>query len=156
MREMSPNTRVWIYQADRTLTQQEVEKMQNFLNDFCVQWTSHNQQLTAVGRVIENLFVVLMADETQASASGCSIDKSVHFVKSLESTFGISLFDRMNFAYDKNGEVLMANRMEFEKLFKEGEIDENTIVFDTLVKTKSEFEQGFRKPLKSSWHQKFV
>ena len=44
----------------------------------------------------KNRFLILAVDESQASASGCSIDSSVKFVKAMESELGTDFFNRMN------------------------------------------------------------
>ncbi len=156
MNDFSPNSRVWIYQSNRLLTDTEVESIQTHVNQFCAQWASHSKQLKAAGKVVDNLFVVLMADESQAGASGCSIDSSVHFIKGIEQHFELNLFDRMTFAFDSQDGVALADRTKFEKLYKEGQINDETLVFDTLVKTKADFDNQFKKPLSQSWHQRFV
>src|ERR1700744_2326032 len=101
--QFSENSRVWIYQSDRKLTDAETQQIQQYLNSFTTQWTAHNNQLKAKGEVRYNRFLVLIVDESQAGASGCSIDKSVNFMKRLEQQFGINLFDRFNLAY-RDGE----------------------------------------------------
>lgn len=156
MDNLSPDSRVWIYQSNRKLTADESEAIQAHLDDFCRQWTSHSNQLKAAGRVVDGLFLILMADESQAGASGCSIDSSVHFIRSLGQKFNLDLFDRMTFAFQAEDGPSLASRAEFELFYKEGKIKEDTIVFDTLVKTKQDFETAFKKPLKESWHHRFV
>jgi hypothetical protein len=106
---------------------------------------------------MQNRFVVLMVDESQAGASGCSIDKSVYFVQGVEQAFGVKMFDRMLFAYQNEaGEVKTASSIEFDQLYKNGLINDETLVFDNLVKTKADFEGKWLKPLKDSWHARFV
>src|SRR6202000_155504 len=103
--QFSENSRVWIYQADRKLTDAEATEIQQYLSQFAQQWTAHNHQLKAKGEVRYNRFLILVVDETQAGASGCSIDKSVHFMQEIEKRFGINLFDRFNLAYRDGEEV---------------------------------------------------
>jgi len=99
----------------------------------------------------------MLVDEKQAMASGCSIDKSVHFVLGLESELGISLTNRMLFAYRNNeGAICIVNRTEFERLVKAGLINDSTPVFNTLVKNKSELAAGFEIPFEKSWHKNLV
>jgi len=150
------NTRVWIYQSNRALTNDEVEAVQGSLNDFTTQWVSHNRQLRAYGDVLYQHFIVLMVDESNAGASGCSIDSSVHYVQDLQRQLGVDFFDRMVFAWKENEEVKIAQRDEFARLYKEGKINDDTLVFDNLVNTKSDFESQWVKPLKSSWHTRMV
>lgn len=153
---LSPNSRVWIYQANRSLTEEEVSKINPILSEFSAQWVSHNQQLKAAGKVMHNRFLILMVDQTMAGASGCSIDSSVRFITDLGNQLGLSFFDRMTFPYRKNEEIQYATKDEFEQLFANGAIDDNTVVFDNLVKTKQELETVWEKPLAQSWHKRFV
>jgi len=106
---------------------------------------------------LHNRFLVLMVDETQAGASGCSIDSSVAFVKQIQAQYGVDFFDRMSFSYqDEQGKVHTLPRADFEKAYQEGTITDETLVFDTLVKSKAELDKGLLKPLKESWHARLV
>lgn len=155
--DILPNTtRVWIYQATQALSESTIAEIRQHISNFTTSWVSHNNQLRAFGDIYHNQFIVLMVDESLAGASGCSIDKSVHFVKQVEQHYGIDLFDRMTFTY-KDGEVVKsAPRMEFAELYKTGKINDATLVFDNLVKTKEAFETQWLKPLGESWHKRMV
>jgi hypothetical protein len=148
----SENSRVWVYQSDRKLTDNEVELIQQQLNIFTTGWTAHNNQLHSKAEIRYNRFLILIVDETQAGASGCSIDKSVNFLKKLEQEFNINLFDRFNLAYREAGEVLSLPRNNFEELLKQGSINTNTIVFNNLVQNLNELETKWEVPFKDSWH----
>ena len=150
------SSRIWIYQTDRVLSQSEIESLKQDMGKFAVVWTSHNRALKAYGDVLHGRFLVLMVDESQAGASGCSIDKSVHFMQSMEEKYGLSLFDRRQFAYWDDNEVKSVSIDELKGLYDAGEITGDTLVFDNLVKTKEEMENSWLKPLESSWHKRFV
>lgn len=150
------STRVWIYQADRPFHEKDIPQIRNMVKQFAENWVSHNRALRAFGDVYHHRFVVLMVDESRAEASGCSIDASVAFLKHLQQQFGVDLFDRMRFSFQGDKGVETVSRDEFERLYREGKIDDQTLVFDTLVDSKGAFEQGFVKPLKESWHQRLV
>ncbi|HVW15866.1 MAG TPA: hypothetical protein VHB54_18695 [Mucilaginibacter sp.] len=148
----SEQSRVWVYQSDRELTNQETAEIQNTLDRFAAEWTAHNHQLKAKAEVRYNRFLVLIVDESQAGASGCSIDKSVNFLKRMEQEYGINLFDRFNLAYRDGEKVLSAPRHEFEELLKSGKIGNNTIVFNNLVPTLADLETKWEVPFRESWH----
>lgn len=153
----SDDSRVWIYQSDRKLSDQEIEWCNSEISKFSVQWTSHNNQLEATGGILNRLFLYLMVDENKSSASGCSIDSSVKFIRHLESNLGVSFFERFNFAYEnERGEAELLSSAEFANAYKSGKINDDTVVFDNLVQTKSDFLSSWKKPLKSSWHYRFV
>lgn len=151
--QFSEHSRVWIYQSDKELNGAQAARVATLLNDFATQWTAHNHQLKAKAEVRYNRFLVLIVDETQAGASGCSIDKSANFMKALEQEFGINLFDRFNFAYREGEKVLSAPRHEFEAMLRSGKINSDTIVFNNLVQDLSQLENKWEVPFKDSWHQ---
>lgn len=148
----SPQSRVWIYQSDRKLTDQEVAAIQPELDRFATGWTAHNNQLKAKGEVRYNRFFILIVDESQAGASGCSIDKSVHFMQQVQQHLGINLFDRFNLAYREGEEVLSLPRHGFEDKLKDGSINKETIVYNNLVQNLTELETKWEVPFKDSWH----
>jgi hypothetical protein len=150
--QFSENSRVWIYQSDRKLTNAEVTEIQQYLTQFATQWTAHNHQLKAKGEVRYNRFLVLIVDESQAGASGCSIDKSVHFMQEIEQRFNINLFDRFNLAYREGEEVLSLLRHGFEDLIKTGKINRESIVYNNLVQNLAELNSKWEVPFKDSWH----
>ena len=153
---LSDHARVWIYQSKRPFTPTEESAINEQLSHFTRQWVSHNQQLLAYGAVKHHQFIVLMVDESQAGASGCSIDSSVHFIQHLEKQFNIDLFDRMTFTYEQEGEVKTASREELTNLYKAGTVDDQTLVFNNLVKNKAELEQVWKVPLGQSWHKRLL
>jgi len=150
------DTRVWVYQSNKQFSSEIVPRLKQVVDQFAQNWVSHNRQLRAHGDVLYDRFIILAVDETQADASGCSIDKSVHFLKQLENELGVDLFDRMTFAWKEGDEVKTADQAAFSSLYQAGEITPNTLVFDNLVKTKGELEEKWLKPLNQSWHKRFV
>ncbi len=148
--------RVWIYQAKQGFPTAATPLVREKVQRFTEHWISHNRQLRAYGDVWHDRFVVLMVDESKAGASGCSIDSSVRFLKQLQMEYGVDLFDRMVFAYQDGDTVKALNRDDFAAAYRSGAINDQTIVFDTLVKTKGEFDSGFQKPLGKSWHARLL
>jgi hypothetical protein len=153
----SPASRVWVYTVNRPLTEAETVFAQKNLDAFCQQWTAHNQALLAKAEVFENQFVILMVDESQAGASGCSIDKSVHFLEQLGEEIGADFFERMRFAWvDETGKLRFASRPEFVTLARAGKIGNETLVADTLVQTKAQLVEKWLVPVSQSWHKRLI
>lgn len=152
---MNQHARVWIYQSNRSFNSTELEELQAILTEFTKNWTAHNQELKASFEIKYKRFIVLIVDESQAGASGCSIDKSVHLMKQIEQRFEVDLFDRFHTAYKQNDEVKSASRENFEQLIKEGVIGSETIVYNNLVPNYGEYLNNWEIPFKNSWHAKF-
>lgn len=153
---LTDSSRVWIYQSSRPFSPEEQSQLEAQLRQFTEQWVSHNRQLKAFGKLYHERFVVLMVDESMAGASGCSIDSSVKFIKALEGHYAVDFFDRMTFAYLQDDNVHTASKDQFAQLYAAGQIDDQTIVFDNLVKSKADFDTVWKKKLKDSWHKRFV
>jgi hypothetical protein len=155
-KDLPDDTRVWIYQSNRKFSDDEVASIRKEGEDFTEIWTSHGTLLKAALEVFHNQFVVFFADEKTAEAGGCSIDKSVYFIKHLEQKHTVSLLDRTMVAY-KDGDVIATLPQEefFEKV-GQGTLSEDTIVFNNLVNTKHDLDNKWQVPLKDSWHRELT
>ncbi len=156
MKDFSPLSKVWVYQADRTLTEIERNFVTAEAQAFIADWTAHGKLLKAKLEVYYNQFLVLLVDETQADASGCGIDKSVHFIQRMEQHLKINLMNRLLVAYKENDQIKTCSLVDFEKKFENKEVNSETIVFNNLVGNKLEFESNWEIPLSKSWHSKRV
>ncbi len=152
----APESRVWVYTAGRPLTDAEVIAAQQALDVFTRQWTAHNEALQAKAEVFQNQYIILMVDETHAGASGCSIDKSVHFLENLGRQLDVDLFERMRFAWMENGTMRFAGRAEFAALVGEGRITPDTPVVNSLAQTRHDLAQKWLLPFGESWHRRLV
>lgn len=148
----SPQSKVWIYQSNRQFTTQEADEVMQKLTDFTNQWKAHGHQLKAKALMPYNFFIVLVVDQNEASATGCSIDSSVRIIKEIENTYGVDLFNRFNMAYKIDNEVHVVSKEDFETLISIKKIGPQTIVFNNLVQTLVDFEQKWEVPIAESWH----
>jgi hypothetical protein len=149
---ISESSRIWIYQANRVLTTEEEQKIDQKLKNFTSQWQAHGNSLAALGEVRHHQFIILSVDEQVAAATGCSIDKSVYLMKDIEREFNIDLFDRFRIAYRDGEKIINCSREEFEKLVDQGEVSSDTIVFNNMVTSRFDLATSWEVPMKDSWH----
>lgn len=154
--DMPAHARVWIYKTARDLSQAEQKFVREQGATFTGTWAAHGSALDACVDVLHNRFVVVSVDEEQALASGCSIDKSVGFVKQLEYDLNLMLTDRMVVIFERDGAIASCRLQELPELLKEGVITADTIVFDDLVSTVKDLDERFRVPLRASWMERFL
>jgi hypothetical protein len=161
--QMPDDARVWVYQSSSVFSDVELVAIENEGNQFIADWTSHGANLKASFDIFYNRFIVISVDEKQATASGCGIDKSVHFVKDLEKQFNISLFNRMEVAYRDGTEIKISNLNNLlEELTRSGLYNKNdegegaseVIVFNNMVTTKKQFDNEWEINLKQSWQSR--
>lgn len=154
--DLPSTARVWIYQNSKEIDPDQQAKISESLDLFVSQWSAHNQPLSAHGEIRHDRFIILVVDEGQNMASGCSIDASVHFIRQVEEVHQLDLFDRMVFSFQKNESVSTVKKSEFSRLYAAGVINDETWVFDNLIKTKEELDTTWLKPLGQSWHKRFA
>jgi len=155
-KDLPAEARIWIYQANRPFTEEELKEVEPEIESFLTAWTAHGSSLKAGYTMPYNRFIIFGLDQEIAAASGCSIDASVHFIQSLEKKYDMDLLDKMNVSY-KQGEFIAYKQLtDFRKMVKNKSVSENTIVFNNLVNTKEEFQQEWEIPMKDSWHNRFL
>lgn len=155
--DFSADSRVWVYISDRALSDAESADAQRQLDSFCRQWTAHNQALKAVGEIFENQFLFLMVDESQAGASGCSIDKSVHFLEKLGDSLQVDFFERMRFAWiDAQNRLSFGSRAELIAAVKENRVTADTLMANSMVQSKRELLEKWLLPFGKSWHKRIA
>lgn len=150
------NARVWIYQANRSFTEEERTEISSKLNTFIENWTAHGSDLQAGYTIVYKRFIVIGLDQNLTSASGCSIDASVQFIQQLEKEYHVDLLDKMNVSYKQGDFIAYKPLQEFKKMAKEKAVSKNTIVFNNLVTNLAEFREHWEVPAKDSWHSRFL
>ena len=149
---MNPNSRVWIYQANRPFNDIETHLIKERLNQFKNEWNAHGISLVADFALVYNQFIMLAVDESSQKASGCSIDSSVRIIQEIEEKTGVILLDRMLLAYREKEEIILLKRSEFKKAVENFAITEDHIVFNNTIQFVSELGK-WEIPLKESWHK---
>ncbi|HIB38374.1 ABC transporter ATPase [Mesonia sp.] len=155
-KDLPSEARIWIYQANRPFTEEELNEARPEIENFLTAWTAHGSSLKAGYQIPYNRFIVFGLDQEIAAASGCSIDASVHFIQSLEKKYNLNLLDKLNVTFKQGEFVAHKDLADFKKLVKNKSVSANTIVFNNLVNTKEEFTHDWEVPLKDSWHSRFL
>jgi len=153
---LDDSAKVWIYQSDREFTYDELDAAREDIFHFLTDWTAHSRELYCYGNIFHKRFLAFFVDESHSQASGCSIDKSVKFVEFLGNKYGKDLFDRMTYAYLEDDQIHTIAHQKMPEAYVQKQITDETLFFDNLVKNKGAFLQDWIKPLKSSWHARFV
>lgn len=149
--DFDPGSRIWIYQCNRLLSMQEALQAEDLMEQFLAGWNTHGTPVKGWASLFFGRFVVLMADETKAGVSGCSTDSSVRLIKSLESAFNVSLFDRQLLAFLVKDKIELIPLSQFAYAVQNEFITADSIYFNNLVATKAELENNWMIPVKDSW-----
>ena len=152
---ISEESRIWIYQSNRTLSIIEINEIESKIKDFLISWTAHGSDLQASFIIKYSRFIVISLNESFNLATGCSIDSSVRFIQDLEEEYDVSLLDKMNVSYRHGEFIAYKPLIEFKKMIKNRSISKKTIVFNNLINSKSEFLNNWEVPIEESWHNRF-
>jgi hypothetical protein len=153
---LNEDSKVWIYQADRFFTDDEMDEIIPSIRNFVTGWVSHSNDLRAYGNLFHHRFICLFVDESESSASGCSIDSSVRFIKEIGHKYKVNMMSRTDFAYLKDDTVHAISMDDLSAALSKGDVAMDTLFFDHNVKTKDEFLKSWVKPLENSWQKRFI
>lgn len=154
-KNLPEESRIWIYQSNRKFSDDEIAEIESDLKTFVDDWAAHGTSLEASFITKYNRFIILAVNQEAQQATGCSIDKSVEFIQSLEQKYKVDLLDKMNVTY-KQGEFLThKSLLDFKRMAKEKAVSANTIVFNNLVNTIEEWKENWEVPAEDSWHSRF-
>ncbi|MFP5436877.1 MAG: ABC transporter ATPase [Bacteroidia bacterium] len=147
--------KIWIYQSNRKFSEVEAAEIEAAVKAFVEQWAAHGTGLEASYLIKYDRFIILAVNQESQSATGCSIDASVHFIQQLEQKYGIDLLDKMNVTFKQGEFITHKTLIDFKKLAKDKSVSANTIVFNNLVNTVGEWQDYWEVPAGESWHSRF-
>lgn len=153
--EFDGSSKIWMYTIEPELNSDQQATLENELHLFCTQWTAHNKELRAFFKLIQNRILILGVDEHLNPASGCSIDKSIHFLEEMEKKYSIEVFNRMLFTYLEGDHLITLPKKEFEKALTENKINSKTKVINTLALSLKDWNANGVLHLEDSWMKNF-
>ena len=149
--DFSPESRVWIYQANRLFSLSEALELEKILDSFISDWKAHGHPVKGFANLFFGQFIVLIADENITTVSGCSTDSSVRMIKAIEDVFKLSLFDRNQLAFIIKDKIQLLPLAQVEYALSNQFIQPDTLFFDNSVSTKKELNERWIVPISSTW-----
>lgn len=149
--DFSPQSKVWVYQANRMFHLNEVFELEEMLKEFVEQWSSHGAPVKGYANLFFGRFIVLMADETDVAVGGCSTDSSVHMIRAVEERFGVDMFNRQLISFLVNDKVEPIPLSQVEYALNNGLIKDDSLFFDNTVVTKQQLINRWITPVQDSW-----
>ena len=155
-KKLPEDSRVWIYQSDRNLTESDIKIIENKTTLFLNNWKAHGNDLQASYLIIENRFLVIAVNERFNPIGGCSIDYSLQLVNDISSTINLDLLNRLNINYRSKNIIKSISLRDLKNRIKSRSFSPETIIFNTTIKTKKELLNDFEVKISSSWLSKFI
>lgn len=152
---MPDDARLWVYQASRSLSDQELSLIKKYTERFLSQWQAHGQDLRASYKIKYNQFLIVSVDEMFSKVSGCSIDSSVHLIKALEKELGISFMTTNQVAFLVEDKIHLSPFNSLKEQISNSTITQKTKVFDNTIKNIAEFKTKWLVPSTQTWMKKY-
>lgn len=153
--EMPGDSRLWVYQANRPLSKEEVSLLNNITSNFVDQWQAHGKSLRASYEVRFDQFLILAVDESYNGATGCSIDSSVQLIRTLEQELSLSFLDRSKVALLQEDKVALEPLAELKNLASQGTLTKSTVVFNNSVASLDQYRELWMVPAGDSWLKRY-
>ena len=153
--DLAPHSRIWVYQANRMLSQEDQQHIRDAATQFFEGWQAHGKDLRCGFSLEYDQFLVIGVDEQFNMATGCSIDASVHLIKSLEQALNLNFFDRMQIPFLQEGKVSLLPMQQIPAEVEAGAVKPDSLTFNNLVKNKAEFDSQWRIAAKDSWLSRY-
>ena len=153
--QMPDDARLWVYQCNRKFSPTEIESINSSLQEFLDSWDAHGIPIKSSYNLYYDQVIVLVVDESSHGASGCSIDASVAFMKSLELTYKISLTDRTQIGFVIDKEITVLNLNQIKEAIISNKIKPEDIILNNAVSSLAEFKKFWYQTVDQSWCKKY-
>jgi hypothetical protein len=154
--QMPLYSRIWMYQADRKFSSEEKKLIVQQLTNFCQQWNTHGTSMPTSFDIRYDQIILLAVDESQLSASGCSIDSSVRTIKEIEERLNINLLDHGKISFmNSNDELEVTSAFSVKAKIQEGAIVAETPVLNPMVNKIEDLSSHWKIQARESWLKKY-
>jgi hypothetical protein len=146
------SSRIWVFGSDRPVTGDAATRLLAEVDQFLEEWRAHDQPLRCGRLWSDNRFLVVGVDQSDANASGCSIDGLFRRLQQLEREIGARLVGSGRVYYrDHSGVAQSVARADLDDLVARGELGPDTAVFDTSITDLGEWRERFERPARKTW-----
>lgn len=147
------SARLWIFTADRPLSNAVADTLRERVDAFLTEWASHGRAVPGDAAVLHDRFLAVAA-HLEGGVSGCGIDSMTHAIEEIASDLGFTWLDGLHVAYrDENGDVQAVPRPAFRGLVRDGAVTAETPVFVTTLDTLGDLRTGgLERPAAEAWH----
>lgn len=153
-KDLPESARIWVYQADRNLSETEEARVLDFLKTAVDAWVTHGMPMRGSAKILFNRMIVLAADTAFQAPSGCSIDSSTGWLHELGRDMNINFFDR-SIGYFEDEVLKFFSVFDAKKQVSAGVIQPDTRVINLQVNVKHELDSSLVVPASESFLSRY-
>lgn len=151
---LAENARVWVYQADRNLSEAEQARILDSLSAAVDTWVTHGMPMKGSVKILFNRLILIAADTDFQEPSGCSIDSSTRWLQELGQAQALNFFDR-SIGYFEDGEWKFFPIFDAGKQVSGGIIRPDTQVINPRVVSVGDLENSLVIPASASFLNRY-
>lgn len=148
VQHLPDSSRVWVFFANKPLTEDATTQLHAALEQFVQGWKAHGSQLTAGYEILASTAVIVAVDESAAAPSGCSIDKAFRLLTEFGASHNIDFFNRLLLT---TAAGTVYTQAEAKAAIEAGTLHNDTSVFNPMIQTLSDMKTKFTIPFSSHW-----
>lgn len=142
--------KIWIFIIEQDLSEEMLSQLLNDCRHFVSQWKSHEMPTRASVELYKNRLLIFRNDELFNPIGGCATDNLFRFIQDIEKKYQTNLLNRNLVVFEKENKLMAEKLSNIPALIENGEITENTIVYNTAIVNSDDWNE-FQKPAKESW-----
>ena len=150
------DSKLWVFAFRERATPDQLAALKEQLSGFMTEWRAHGAPVVGGYQLLEDRFLLVVADSRGASVSGCAIDSMFKAVQDAVQAIPLQLADpSIIFFRDGAGSICAMPRGEFKLVATASDFDRSTPVFNPVLTTVGELRgSGFELPFEASWHSR--
>jgi hypothetical protein len=152
--DMPSQARIWVYQASRALQEGEIDQITQVLTEGCQAWEAHGAPLQASFEIRYDQVIIVAVNEAMNVASGCSIDASTRWFKSLGESLHIDFFSR-DVAVVRNEQVDLIALSQLKSVVVAGGLQGSDRIITPLLQTVKEYRESWTSTAEESYLKRY-
>ncbi|WP_395767726.1 hypothetical protein [Aquirufa sp.] len=140
--EMPNQARIWVYQASRSLQASEIDQITQTITEACQAWEAHGAPLQASFEIRHKQVIIVAVNEAMNAASGCSIDASTRWFKTLGESFQVDFFNR-DLAVVRNEQVTLIGLGQLKSSIEAGNLHPADQIITPLLQTLKQYREAW-------------
>jgi hypothetical protein len=153
--QLPDQSRVWVYQANRRLMANEIEQIRSFLMNEMNAWAAHGAPLNASFEIRFGQVVIVAVNEDVNEASGCSIDASTRWFKSLGEMLQVDFFDRQ-IAKIQGEQISLIPITSIKDFILSAHLLEEDFIIPPQTSDLRQYRNQWLQTVRESWLKKYL
>lgn len=146
----------WVFGSDTPISAAQIGEMAALCRQFSANWSHHGNKLTNAWILHRQSFLIPVMFPG-STAGGCAQDELFNHVRTLGYMVGGNWMNPQRVSWLEGDEVKSTERILFKQLVQKGELNQDSIVFNTTLTELAQIQAGLLETeLQNSWQSQWL